>query len=405
MIKRILALVVLITVVLAGNAQATHDFSAVNDDGVTLYYKILDEAKKEVTLTIPNFTNNPYYVLTKMVIPDKVKKSDGTEYTVTDVGETFVTVDLLHNEYDNLIELILPSTLKTLMWQPFGGIKNVKKFILPAGLKEANGIIFQFATNNTVEEIHLLPIIPPPAVGYPAFNMDVTNIKIYVPQDCSVNYKANEDWKVNALDFTTDVPYLEQVSVGPTGYTSYYLENENFEVPAGCTAYIITGVTGNQAVVKAFGAGKIIPKQTGFILQGTPNTTIGYRAAITGTEENVANNLLVGTASGQEFNSAGNKYYVLANGADGIGFYHQGTRKGKSIRLKAHSAGLSLPVSPGTPAKGIIIDFAAAEPAVTVIDTPAADVLEKNVIYNLQGQRVARVDHGIYIINGKKVIK
>ena len=126
MIKRILALVVLITVVLAGNAQATHDFSAVNDDGVTLYYKILDEAKKEVTLTIPNFTNNPYYVLTKMVIPDKVKKSDGTEYTVTDVGETFVTVDLLHNEYDNLIELILPSTLKTLMWQPFGGIKNVK---------------------------------------------------------------------------------------------------------------------------------------------------------------------------------------------------------------------------------------------------------------------------------------
>ena len=401
MTKRILVLAVLITVILAGNAQASYDFSAVNDDGVTLYYNILDETTKEVTLTVPNYEPNPYYVLTKMVIPDKVRKSDGTEYTVTDVGATFD----YGGSYDNLRELILPNTLKTLKWQPFGAIRNVKKFILPAGLKESNGIIFQFDIRNTVEEIHLLPIIPPPAVGYPAFNMDVTNIKVYVPQDCSVNYKANEDWKVNALDFTTDIPYLEQVSVGPTGYTSYYLENENFEVPAGCTAYIITGVTGNQAVVKAFGAGKIIPKQTGFILQGTPNTTIGYRAAITGTEENVANNLLVGTASGQEFNSAGNKYYVLANGADGIGFYHQGTRKGKSIRLKAHSAGLSLPVSPGAPAKGIIIDFDAAEPAVTVIDTPAADVLEKDVIYNLQGQRVARVDHGIYIINGKKVIK
>ena len=205
---------------------------------------------------------------------------------------------------------------------------------------------------------------------------------------------------------------LEQLTIGTAGYTSYYLENENFVVPAGCTAYIITGITpsGKHGVpgtahAQAFGAGKIIPKQTGFILQGTANSTITYQANVTGTEENVTGNLLVGTAIEQEFSSASYKYYILSNSGDqGLGFYKQGTRDGASIKLKPHRAGLRLPAGVA-PAKGIIIDFDEAESAVTAIDTPTADMPKKDIIYNLQGQRVARAEHGIYIINGKKVIK
>ena len=231
---------------------------------------------------------------------------------------------------------------------------------------------------------------------------------VYVPADATKAYQTTPRWS-NRSNL-----YHEKVSFGTTGYTSYYLENENFKIPAGCTAYIITGITPSgsimtpdQAVVKAFTAGKIIPKQTGFILQGPANSTVVYQANVTGAEESVAGNYLVGTATEQELSGAGYKYYVLANGDQGMGFYSQGTRGGASIKLGAHHAGLRLPAAIAR-AKSFTVDFESArqEAEATGISTiestkqPHADV-----IYDLQGRRIVIPTHGIYIINGKKVIK
>ena len=160
--------------------------------------------------------------------------------------------------------------------------------------------------------------------------------------------------------------------------------------------------------MKAFGAGKIIPKQTGFILQGPANSTVLYQAAVSGIEEDVTGNLLVGTATEREISGAGYKYYVLSNSGDqGLGFYKQGTRGGASIKLKAHRAGLRLTESIAR-AKSFFIDFDAARENANVagirnIGQEAEG--RDNVIYDLQGRRVKNPTHGIYIINGKKVIK
>ena len=232
---------------------------------------------------------------------------------------------------------------------------------------------------------------------------------IYVPIDATKIYEDNTDWaKYKGR-------YYEQTVIGATGYTTYYLENENFLVPAGCTAYIITGVTPSgsittpdQAVVKAFTAGKIIPKKTGFILQGTPNSTVVYQANVTGAEEDVTGNLLVGTATEQEISGAGYKYYIFsANGDQGLGFYKQGTRQGASIKLKPHRAGLRLDESIGR-AKSLIFDFDAArrEAETTGIHGVRPEMQRRdNAVYDLQGRRVINPTHGIYIINGKKIIK
>ena len=242
------------------------------------------------------------------------------------------------------------------------------------------------------------------------------NLKIIVPTDvthayCNVTQSPGAGWPwSHYADY-----YREEVKFGPTGYISYYLGTENFLVPAGCTAYIITGVTPSgsqtvpdQAIVKAFTAGKIIPKQTGFILQGTPNTTVEYQANVTGTEENVTGNLLVGTATEQEISGAGYKYYIFsASGDQGLGFYKQGTRQGASIKLKAHRAGLRLDESIGR-AKSLIFDFDAArrEAETTGIRSVRPEMQRRdNAVYDLQGRRVVNPTHGIYIINGKKIIK
>ena len=417
--KKFLLLFLCLVVVQFTKAQTpTYDFTAVNDDGLTIYYKVIDEAKKEVSTVGKDNMGNTYATVTKMVIPDKVKKSDGTEYSVTDIGYTFTS----SNTYPNLTELTLPSTLKTLMWQPFLGIRNIKKLVIPAALEEANGIIFQAIGGPCKwEEIDILGATPPintfpiPSYPYPAFNMDLTNIKVYLPVDCSLNYKAREDWRINTID-NTPVPYLERITLNANGYASLYLENENCEVPAGCTAYIVKGSKQGagsypDADIKAFAAGSIIPKQTAFILENlnAKGQTIGYHAHVSGTEVDVSDNLLVGSATETEFSGTGYRYYIFSSGSLGQGFYHQGTRKGESIKVKAHRAGLRLPVTGHglAPAKAFVFDFEAAkQKLITGISVhPTTDATPKNdVIYDLQGRRVTHPTRGIYIVNGKKII-
>lgn len=417
--KKFLLLFLCLVVVQFTKAQTpTYDFTAVNDDGLTIYYKVIDEAKKEVKVAEKNSMGNTYATVTKMVIPDKVKKSDGTEYTVTDIGYTFTG----SNTYPNLTELTLPSTLKTLMWQPFLGIRNIKKLVIPAALEEANGIIFQAIGGPCkCEEIYILGATPPintfpmPTYPYPAFNMDLTNTKVYLPVDCSLNYKARKDWRRNARD-NTPVPYLEPITLNANGYASLYLENENCEVPAGCTAYIVKGSKQGagsypDADIKAFAAGSIIPKKTAFILENlnAKGQTIGYHAHVSGTEVDVSGNLLVGSATETEFSGTGYRYYIFSSGSLGQGFYHQGTRKGESIKVKAHRAGLRLPVTGHglAPAKAFVFDFEAAkQKLITGISVhPTSDAAPKDdVIYDLQGRRVTHPTRGIYIVNGKKIM-
>ena len=308
--------------------------------------------------------------------------------------------------------LKLPEGLLVIGERTFDNNKLVSLDI-PSTVKKIE--VGAFASNPTLKEVNLrkLSIVPlttsPVYAGHRApFEDAHPDLKIYVNTDQAALYTTDQVWKQHAGH------YVETVNIGATGYTSYYLENENFEIPTGCTAYIITGITPSgsattpdQAVVKAFGAGKIIPKQTGFVLQGTPNSTVEYKAAVTGTEESVTGNLLVGTAVEREFSSTGKRYYVLANGDEGIGFYKQGSRGGSSIKLKAHRAGLCLATSVA-PAKGFVVDFDAArlQTETTDIHKVSPEVKKADdVVYDLQGRRVTNPTRGIYIINGKKVIK
>ena len=230
---------------------------------------------------------------------------------------------------------------------------------------------------------------------------------IYVPIDVTAAYEAKQGWSSYIGKF------YEEVKIGPNGYTSYYLENENFQVPTGCTAYIIksvdqpvTGSVVGNAQVVAFTAGKVLPAKTGFILQGTAGKTIVYQANVSGvTEEDVTGNLLVGTAVEKEFSGAGYRYYLFGKGVKGQGFYHQTGRDGNSIKLPAHRAGLKLSTSGPdfAPAKELIFNFDDA--TTTGINNVQPSVEKKNdVIYDLQGRRVTNPSRGIYIVNGKKVV-
>ena len=417
--KRLLSLIFCIVATLTSHAQAGYDFSATNSNGYTLYYKILDPIRKRVEIVDAPITGTMwggYSFNGPFDVPATVENG-GITYNVVSIDVFFML-----RGHGGITELTFHEGLEkigyTTFWQaPLGN----SELVIPSTVTSMGGSFAQPYWKASSVTVRMLNPIPTQDGG-PGLNVDLhgytyaKNLKIIVPTDvthayCNVTQSPGAGWPwSHYADY-----YREEVKFGPTGYISYYLGTENFLVPAGCTAYIITGVTPSgsittpdQAIVKAFTAGKIIPKKTGFILQGTPNTTVEYQANVTGTEENVTGNLLVGTATEQEISGAGYKYYIFsASGDQGLGFYKQGTRQGASIKLKPHRAGLRLSESIGR-AKSLIIDFDAArrEAETTGIRSVRPEMQRRdNAVYDLQGRRVVNPTHGIYIINGKKIIK
>lgn len=452
--KRLFLIVLSLIVIFVARAQVSTEFTQ-TINGVTLTYNIIDQANRHVEVKAQQNAN----ALTPPILtfPEAVYKPGETEpYTITKIAAAIFDGNWGSWVRSGTIKLTFPSSLETIGHMAFAhafGVKvvdlskctklkellslnfhrgSINKLYLPEGLETIKNRIFDdnrldsieipstikriegwaFGDNPTLKFVDMrkVPTVPTQSSvpGSPFANANA-DLKIYVNTDLSASYATASGWSDEIGK------YVETIDMNASGYTTFYLENENFKVPYGCTAYIITGVTPSgsittpdQAIVKAFTAGKIIPKQTGFILQGTPNTTIEYRAAVAGIEEDVTGNLLVGTATEREISGAGYKYYVLSNSGDqGLGFYKQGTRGGASIKLKAHRAGLRLKESIAR-AKSFFIDFDAARENANVagirnIGQEAEG--RDNVIYDLQGRRVKNPTHGIYIINGKKVIK
>ena len=460
--KRLFLIVLSLIVIFVARAQVSTEFTQ-TINGVTLTYNIIDQANRHVEVKAQQNANS----LTPPILtfPEAVYKPGETEpYTITKIAQAIFNGRWNYSQWDapDNITLIFPSSLETIGHMAFAhafgvGVVDlskctklkelvnlnfhrgtITKLYLPEGIERIDSWVFDhnllteliipstikildsgaFDSNQNLKVVDMrkVPVVPNQSTSgwvyggtnespFPNAHPD---LKIYVNTDLSASYATATGWS-NEIG-----KYVETIDMNAAGYTTFYLENENFKVPAGCTAYIITGVTPSgtaapdQAIVKAFTAGKIIPKQTGFILQGTPNTTIEYLADVTGIEEDVTGNLLVGTATEREISGAGYKYYVLSNSGDqGLGFYKQGTRGGTSIKLKAHRAGLRLTESIAR-AKSFFIDFDAARENANVagirnIGQEAEG--HDNVIYDLQGRRVKNPTHGIYIINGKKVIK
>ena len=207
-------------------SQSARQFTVVNDDGLTLHFSVLDESEKTVQLV--DIDNRD--AVTRLVIPNLIKDASGVKYSFTGFSNN-------NNPLTSLQELILPDNLEQLKWQPFIHLPSMKRIVIPSSLKYHNGIIFQFGLGGVsgvpMEEIYILPTEVPvntfsdAPFPYPSFNMDLTNVNVFLPTDYSKVYKSRVDWKMNAFG-NTPVPYVEKLDIGATGYTSYFLNNENF---------------------------------------------------------------------------------------------------------------------------------------------------------------------------------
>ena len=179
--------------------------------------------------------------------------------------------------------------------------------------------------------------------------------------------------------------------ISSAGYTTQYIPTTDVTIPAGVEAY--AGVISGSAVsLKAIETA--ISKEDAVVLKGNE----GYYSFVptSGISESASNDLKGsdGTKAG------GDGIYALAKkgeeGQEVVGFYPVAA----TVTIPAGKAYLN--TSAGV--KGFTFVFDDDATGISLMEDGRSQ-MEDGAIYNLAGQRINKMQRGINIVNGKKVLK
>ncbi len=175
--------------------------------------------------------------------------------------------------------------------------------------------------------------------------------------------------------------------IADNGYGTFFVADDAITAPEGVTAY--TGkIQGDMLAMTAVEGA--IPAGTAVVLAGEPGF---YGFAPAAEAEAIAENDLQGTAAPL---TADGTQYILAEVDGTVGFYQA------QAQTQIPFAKAFLNISEAAGAKGYKMVFGDA----TGINEMTTDNRQQTtVIYDLQGRRVEKATKGIYIVNGKKVLK
>ena len=197
---------------------------------------------------------------------------------------------------------------------------------------------------------------------------------------------------------------------------SFYLtaySNQALVVPTGVKAAVVTANGEGIRNDYRYNSGDVIPAGTGVLLKGGKGNSF-YLSASESTETAPEDNLLHGTLTDEMTSVAGaDKYYKLsydrATGTE-IGFYW-GAENGDAFMNKGGKAFLAIPATlQAAQLTGFSLFDLDNNQAVTGIEHATAMPAATLRVYDLNGRRI-NVNHvdelpqGIYVINGKKVIR
>ena len=173
------------------------------------------------------------------------------------------------------------------------------------------------------------------------------------------------------------------LTIGSAGYSTLWVPFA-VEIPSGVTAY--TGsISGDYLHLNEVTS--TLPASTAVVLQGNPGN---YTFNLTGDVAAIQNDL-----KGSNGNvTGGSTVYALAQQGDEVGFYPVGD----GVTIPAGKAYLNVPAE----VKGFTFVF---DDDATGLDAVNGEGFMVNgPIYNLAGQRINKLQKGINIVNGKKVL-
>ena len=197
----------------------------------------------------------------------------------------------------------------------------------------------------------------------------------------------------NAHDHNVELVTELPVTISATGYATFFAPVA-VTLPNGLEAYYVSEKTSEKATMVALDG--VIPANTAVVLKGTAgeyNLTIGGNA-------NAVSNLLEGTVADTY---VAKNAYVLAQPEDNtVGFYLAEKNQSSGAAFLNNGFKAYLPVEAAT-ARFLSFDFGGNETAIDELKGENGNV--KTIIYDLSGRRVKAAQKGLYIVNGKVVIK
>ena len=184
------------------------------------------------------------------------------------------------------------------------------------------------------------------------------------------------------------------VALGTNGYATY--ANNVYPLDLTSATAYKAAVDGEKVKFTLFE--QAVPAGTGMLVEGTPSTTVNLPIADASTAV-AGNAFLVNTSDAVFAAEDGYTYYAMMKDSDPLTF---GTFNPATLAFPATKAYLKVAAGGGAR-----LYAAFGDDETTGINSVQGSGLKVNgseAVYNLQGQRVAAPQKGLYIINGKKVI-
>ena len=184
---------------------------------------------------------------------------------------------------------------------------------------------------------------------------------------------------IGSAEYPSPLNETEVFYVGDAGYATLFDANTGYELNGDVKAFVATTENTWLKLTEI----ENVPAETAVVLKGTYYNKL---ADNTLPAINIANDLKGTTAA----TAADGTMYILANGSNGVGFYKaEGTIPAGKAYFQSTS-GVKAFYFDGDDATGIN--------EVLIMKN------EESSIYNIAGQRIQKMQKGINIINGKKVL-
>ena len=321
--------------------------------------------------------------LTSVTIPDGV----------TSIGNS------AFRDCSSLTSITIPNSVTSIGDNTFQNCSSLTSVTIPNSVTSIGDITFYECSSLT--SVKVLAETPP--VAY-ITTFDNYDIELCVPEKSLEIYKATSPWSSFVNIIALAPPSTTSLTIGSTGSTTFSsIYNLDFSNVEGLKAYTATGYNSDNGELTLVRI-KEAKAGTGLYVSGNAGTyTI---PTISSTSYNSLN-MFVGVNEETTISTTDGIYtnyiYTKPTGNE-AGFYKVTTDRA----IPAGKAYLQIPTAwlneeTTSEAKAVKLVFDDGES--TGIDEVNRVERKEDAIYDLQGRRVKNPSKGIYIINGRKVVR
>ena len=348
------------------------------------------------------------YGLTSVIIPESV---------------TIIVREAFQDCY-NLTSINIPNNVISIGFEAFRNCSELTSLTIPNSVTFIDRKAFWGCTKLT--SLYCLLENPIPINSNVFSDETFQTCTLYVPKGTKEKYQNAEVWKSFSVINEFDPSEIENkevnVILSSAGYATFYNAYNNFKIPVGLSAQVVTFDSYGNLSYNTIANG-IIPKGIPVILKS--NDKKGGTYTLTSTTESATysgENLLHGSSSQtmtsnvNGVSTSGNSsyvYYKLAYGKSGsinankFGWYW-GANNGAAFSIEGGKAWLALPMTNAQSKRAVLFidDDMSIEDATSIDEIEQSCNNEANSIqYNMAGQRVDNSYNGIIIVNGKKIVR